>query len=86
MRRKVQRHPTEEFASIECKPKSSGDEGLDASAYLETQSHEKSFPVVSNLPFIHLDSSRLVVNTSPFVLSDPSFEILHHLPPSISYY
>lgn len=46
----------------------------------------KAFPIVSNMPFIHLNSSLILVNTSPFALTDPRFGILHHHAPSISYY
>ena len=47
---------------------------------------KKAFPVVSNMPFIHINSSLILVNTSPFALTDPRFGILHHHSPSISYF
>lgn len=50
------------------------------------QKLKKAFPMLSNMPFIHLNSSLIFVNTSPFALTDRRFGILHHHSPSISYY
>lgn len=47
---------------------------------------KKAFPIISNMPFIHLNSSVILINTSPFALSDRRFGILHHHSPSLSYY
>lgn len=47
---------------------------------------KKAFPVMSNMPFIHINSSLIVINTSPFALTDPRFGIFHHHPPSVSYF
>lgn len=46
----------------------------------------KSFPILSNLPFINRDASIILVNYSPFALRDPRFGIFHHCPQSISYF
>lgn len=46
----------------------------------------KALPIVSNMPLIHVNSSLILVNASPFGLRDPRFGILHHHPPSISYF
>lgn len=51
-----------------------------------TQKLKKAFPILSNMPFIHLNSSLIFVNNSPFALTDRRFGILHHHSPSISYY
>jgi hypothetical protein len=50
------------------------------------QKLKKAFPILSNMPFIHLNSSLIFVNTSPFALTDRRFGILHHHSPSMSYY
>lgn len=50
------------------------------------QKLKKAFPILSNMPFIHLNSSLIFVNNSPFALTDRRFGILHHHSPSISYY
>lgn len=47
---------------------------------------KKSYPIVSNMPFINFNSSLILVNTSPFALSDPRFGILHHDSPSLPYF
>lgn len=47
---------------------------------------KEASPIVSNMPLIHVNSSIILVNTSPFGLRDPRFGILHHHSPSISYY
>lgn len=52
----------------------------------QKQKLKKAFPILSNMPFIHLNSSLTFVNTSPFALTDRRFGILHHHSPSISYY
>jgi hypothetical protein len=52
----------------------------------EFREMKKSIPIVSNMPFIHLNSSVILVNTSPFSLTDRRFGILHHNSASISYY
>lgn len=46
----------------------------------------KAFPIISNMPFIHLNSSLILINSSPFALTDRRFGILHHHSPSVSYY
>lgn len=46
---------------------------------------KKSQPIISNMPFINFNSSLILVNTSPFALSDPRFGILHHDSPSLPY-
>lgn len=46
----------------------------------------KSFPLLSNLPFIDRDASIVLVNHSPFALRDPRFGIFHHCSPSVSYF
>lgn len=46
----------------------------------------KSFPLLSNLPFINSDSSIVLVNHSPFGLRDPRFGIFHHCSQSVSYF
>lgn len=46
----------------------------------------KAIPMISNMPFIHLNSSLILINSSPFALTDRRFGILHHHSPSISYY
>jgi hypothetical protein len=46
----------------------------------------KALPVVSNMPFIHLDTSLVLINSSPFALTDPRFGILHHQASSLSYF
>lgn len=46
----------------------------------------RAFPIISNMPFIHLNSSLILINSSPFALTDRRFGILHHHSPSISYY
>lgn len=51
-----------------------------------TRSDRKAFLINSNLPFIHLNSSLVLVNSSPFALTDPRFGILHHHSPSLSYF
>lgn len=50
------------------------------------QKLKKAFPILSNMPFIHLNTSLIFVNNSPFALTDRRFGILHHHSPSISYY
>jgi hypothetical protein len=45
-----------------------------------------SFPIISNMPYIHLNSSVILINSSPFALTDRRFGILHHSSPSISYF
>lgn len=47
---------------------------------------KKSVPIVSNMPFIHVNSSLILVNSSPFALTDQRFGIFHHNATSISYY
>lgn len=47
---------------------------------------KEASPIVSNMPLIHVNSSIILVNTSPFGLRDLRFGILHHHSPSISYY
>lgn len=49
-------------------------------------SSRRAFPFLSNMPFIHLNSSLILINSSPFALTDRRFGILHHHSPSISYY
>ncbi len=46
----------------------------------------KSFPLLSNLPFINRDASIVLVNHSPFALKDPRFGIFHHCSESVSYF
>jgi hypothetical protein len=46
----------------------------------------KTLPIISNMPFIHLNSSLILINSSPFGLTDRRFGILHHHSPSASYY
>lgn len=46
----------------------------------------KSFPLLSNLPFINRDASIVLVNNSPFGLRDPRFGIFHHCSQSVSYF
>lgn len=46
---------------------------------------KKSFPIVSNMPFMHVNSSLILVNSSPFALTDLRFGIFHHNATSISY-
>lgn len=46
----------------------------------------KSFPLLSNLPFIDRDASIVLVNHSPFALRDPRFGIFHHSSQSVSYF
>lgn len=48
--------------------------------------HKQKLKILSNMPFIHLNSSLILVNSSPFALTDRRFGILHHHSPSISYY
>lgn len=45
----------------------------------------KSYPAISNMPFINFNSSLILVNSSPFALSDPRFGIFHHDSPSLPY-
>ena len=47
---------------------------------------KKSVPIVSNMPFIHVNSSLILGNSSPFALTDQRFGILHHNATSISYF
>jgi hypothetical protein len=45
-----------------------------------------SFPIMSNMPLVRVSQSVLLLNRSPFALSDPQFGILHHHSPmSMSY-
>lgn len=53
---------------------------------MHKQKLRQAFPIVSNMPFIHLNSSLILINTSPFALTDRRFGILHHHSPSMSYY
>lgn len=46
----------------------------------------KSYPILSNLPFINRDASIILVNRSPFALTDPRFGIFHHSAQSVSYF
>lgn len=46
----------------------------------------KSFPLLSNLPFINRDASIVLINHSPFGLKDPRFGIFHHCSQSVSYF
>lgn len=46
----------------------------------------KSFPLLSNLPFIDRDASIVLVNHSPFALRDPRFGLFHHCSQSVSYF
>lgn len=46
----------------------------------------KALPVVSNMPLMHLDTSLVLINSSPFALTDPRFGILHHQASSLSYF
>lgn len=46
----------------------------------------KSFPLLSNLPFINRDTSIVMINHSPFGLRDPRFGIFHHCSQSVSYF
>lgn len=43
-------------------------------------------PIVSNMPLVDVNSSIVMVNTSPFGLRDPRVGILHHCAQSISYF
>lgn len=43
-------------------------------------------PIVSNMPLINVNSSILLVNHSPFALTEPQFGILHHCSQSVSYF
>lgn len=52
---------------------------------LTQQDLRQAFPIVSNMPFIHQNSSLLLINSSPFALTDSRFGIFHHHQPSISY-
>jgi hypothetical protein len=60
------------------------------SSFSSRSSHKrklkKAFPILSNMPFIHLNSSLIFVNNSPFALTDRRFGIFHHHSSSISYY
>lgn len=49
-------------------------------------SHAKRHPIVSNMPLINVNSSILLVNHSPYGLTEPQFGILHHCAQSISYF
>lgn len=51
-----------------------------------THSYAKRHPIVSNMPLINVNSSILLVNHSPFGLTEPQFGILHHCAQSISYF
>lgn len=53
--------------------------------YQQRQDLKNSCPIISHMPFINLNSSVFVMNTSPFGLTDPRFGILHHFSPSRSY-
>lgn len=53
---------------------------------MHEQKLKRAFPILSNMPFIHLNSSIILFNTSPFALTDRRFGILHHHSPSMSYY
>lgn len=53
---------------------------------IHKQKLKQAFPILSNMPLIHLNSSLILVNTSPFALNDRRFGILHHHSPSMSYY
>jgi hypothetical protein len=45
-----------------------------------------SFPIMSNMPLMRVSQSVLLLNRSPFALTDPQFGILHHhSPTSMSY-
>lgn len=57
-----------------------------SSSLSNRQKLKKAFPILSNMPFIHLNTSLIFVNNSPFALTDRRFGILHHHSPSISYY
>lgn len=46
---------------------------------------KKSIPIISNMPWINSNTSAIVINTSPFALTDRRFGILHHEHSSKSY-
>lgn len=47
---------------------------------------KKSFPIISNMPWVNSNASAIVLNTSPFALTDRRFGILHHGHSSRSYF
>lgn len=45
---------------------------------------KKSIPIISNMPRINSNLSAVLINTSPFALTDRRFGILHHDSPNSS--
>lgn len=47
---------------------------------------KRSIPIISNMPWINSNFSAILINTSPFALTDRRFGILHHGNSSKSYF